>query len=128
MPHFIVDCSDSVFETHTEEEIIEKVHFTTNATQLFNEDDIKVRVNAYKKYSVGNQRQDFIHVFAYIMEGRSIEQKADLSMRVVQKLTSMFPKISKIAMNVSDLIKPRITIRICFNPIMPTAGTTRGAK
>jgi len=105
MPHFIVDCSERVLKEHSEEKIIEQVHLVANSTGLFDEDDIKVRVNPYKKYSVGNKRQDFIHVFAYMMEGRSTEQKADLSRRVVQKLASMFPHISKVAMNVYDFEK-----------------------
>jgi len=57
---------------------------------LVNEDDIKVRVNPFKKYSVGNKPEDFIYVFAYVMEGRNTQQKADLS---------------KIAMNVYDFEK-----------------------
>ncbi len=105
MPHFILDCSAPVLERYSEEQIVEQVHLVANSTQLFDEDDIKVRVNPYQTYSAGNNKQDFIHVFAYIMEGRSTEQKADLSKRVVQTLASMFPKISKIAMNVYDFEK-----------------------
>ena len=105
MPHFIVDCSETVFTEHSEEEILEQVHFVAHSTGLFDEGDIKVRVNPFKTYSVGNKKEDFIHVFAYIMEGRSIEQKADLSKRVVQRLASLFPMVSKIAMNVYDFEK-----------------------
>ena len=105
MPHFILDCSARVLEGSSEEQIIEQIHLVASSTGLFDEDDIKVRVNPYQKYSVGNKREDFIHVFAYIMEGRSTEQKADLSQRVVQKLASIFPRISKIAMNVYDFEK-----------------------
>ena len=102
MPHFILDCSETVLAEHSEEQILEQVHFVAHSTGLFDEDDIKVRVNPFKTYAVGNKKQDFIHVFAYIMEGRSTEQKADLSKRVVQKLSSLFPRVSKIAMNVYD--------------------------
>lgn len=105
MPHFILDCSDTILEEYSEEHILAQIHAVAHATRLFDEDDIKVRVHPYKNYFVGNKKQDFIHVFAYIMEGRSTEQKADLSKRVVQKLTSLFPKISKIAMNVYDFEK-----------------------
>ncbi len=105
MPHFILDCSESVLETHPEVEILKQVHLVVNSTKLFDEGDIKVRVNPFKTYLVGGKKDDFIHVFSYIMEGRSTEQKADLSKKVVQKLTSMFPKISKIAMNVYDFEK-----------------------
>jgi 5-carboxymethyl-2-hydroxymuconate isomerase len=105
MPHFVIDCSESILESHSEEQIIEQVHFVADSTDLFEEGDIKVRINPFKKYAVGNKKEDFIHVFANIMEGRSTEQKADLSKKVVQKLTSMFPHISKIAMNIRDFDK-----------------------
>ena len=105
MPHFIVDCSESVLDVHSEEQILEQVHLIAHATQLFDEDDIKVRVHPYRKYLVGNKKQDFIHVFAYVMEGRSTGQKADLSRRIVQTLSSMLPHIAKIAVNVYDFEK-----------------------
>ena len=105
MPHFVIDCSVSILDSHSEEQIIEQVHLVAYSTKLFEEGDIKVRVNPFKKYAVGNKREGFIHVFANIMEGRSTEQKADLSKNIVQMLTSMFPHISKIAMNVRDFEK-----------------------
>lgn len=105
MPHFIMDCSQSVLEVHQEENIIQQVHFIANQTGLFDEADIKVRVNPYLKYSVGNKQQDFIHIFAHIMQGRTTEQKAHLSKQVVAKLVELFPDVANIAMNVSDFEK-----------------------
>ena len=105
MPHFVLDCSEGVLEIHSEEEIIQLVHIVANSTQLFNERDINVRVNVYKKYLVGNKKEDFIRVFANIMEGRSVEQKADLSKKVVQRLASMFPNVPNIAMSVREFEK-----------------------
>ena len=105
MPHFVLDCSESVLETHSEEQIIQQVHNVANSTQLFNEGDINVRVNIYKQYLVGNKKEDFIRVFANIMEGRSVEQKADLSKKVVQRLAFMFPNVSNIGMSVSEFEK-----------------------
>ena len=105
MPHFILDCSSSVLDSHDEEFIIEQVHLVANASALFQEHDIKVRLNPFEKYSVGNQREDFIHVFAHVMQGRTTEQKADLSKNVVAKLAALFPAIPNIAMNVSEFEK-----------------------
>jgi len=105
MPHFILDCSDSVLELHPEQHIIEQIHHVVLGTGLFIEGDIKVRMNPYKTYIVGNQREDFIHVFAHVMQGRSTEQKADLSNKVVTKLAELFPNVRNIAMNVSDFEK-----------------------
>jgi 5-carboxymethyl-2-hydroxymuconate isomerase len=100
-----MDCSASVLELHDEALIIEQIHLVANETGLFDEGDIKVRVNSFKTYLVGNKREDFIHVFAHIMQGRTTQQKADLSKKVVGKLVMLFPKISNIAMNISDFEK-----------------------
>ena len=105
MPHFIIDWSESIFKLHSEELLIEQVHLAAKSTGLFNKNDIKVRVNPFKKYSTGNKKEDFIHVFANIMEGRSIEQKANLSKKIVQELASMFPTVPNIGTNIIDFEK-----------------------
>jgi len=102
MPHFFLYCSESIFKLHSEEEIIEKVHSASKSTELFNENDIKVRVNSFKKYSTGNKIEDFIHAFSHIMEGRNNEKKADLSRKIVQGLTSLFPTVPNIGANVIE--------------------------
>ncbi len=105
MPHFVMDCSESVLKSHDEDVIIKQIHLVANSTGLFAEGDIKVRVSPFQKYSVGNTREDFIHVFAHIMQGRTTEQKAELSQQVVAKLVTLFPHIPNIAMNISDFEK-----------------------
>jgi len=105
MPHFIMDCSQNLLSSQQEETIIEQVHLVAHATGLFDEGDIKVRINPYQKYSVGNKHEDFIHVFAHIMQGRTTEQKAHLSKQVVSKLIELFPAVTNIAMNISDFEK-----------------------
>ena len=102
MPHFLIDCSESLFKLHSEEQIIEQVHFAAKSTELFNENDIKVRVSAFKKYSTGNKIEDFIHVFANIMEGRNDEQKSGLSKKIVKGSTTMFPTVPDIGANVIE--------------------------
>jgi 5-carboxymethyl-2-hydroxymuconate isomerase len=105
MPHFVLDCSQSVLASHHEEDIIEQVHHVAHATGLFDEGDIKVRLNPFKTFIVGNKQDDFIHVFAHIMQGRTTEQKANLSKEVVTKLVELFPDVTNIAMNISDFEK-----------------------
>ena len=105
MPHFVVDCSEGIFSIHDERFINEQIHIVANATGLFDESEIKVRVNPFKTYIVGNKKEDFIHVFSNVMEGRSVEQKADLSRAIVRRLAEMFPLVPNIAINVRDFEK-----------------------
>ncbi|GAA5139672.1 hypothetical protein [Thalassotalea piscium] len=48
-------------------------------------------------------------MFSHIMEGRSTEQKTELSRCIVQKLAEMFPHVHNIAMNVQDFEKATYT-------------------
>jgi len=76
-----------------------------NSSGLFNEKDIKVRMNPFSTYLVANQREDFIHIFSHIMQGRTTEQKAALSRLLVTRLIELFPGFSHITMNVAEFEK-----------------------
>jgi len=105
MPHFIIDCSENIISLKSPFEIMQKVYDTAESTQLFDEGDIKVRINPYQHYNIGNTQNDFIHIFANIMEGRTRDQKARLSKAIVTELKSMFPKVPIISMNIRDFEK-----------------------
>ena len=105
MPHFVMDCSDSVLELYEQKLICEQIHSVALDTGLFIEREIKIRINPFNTYLVGNTNEEFIHVFAHIMQGRTTIQKKNLSKQVVAKLTMMFPCIENIAMNIAEFEK-----------------------
>lgn len=105
MPHFVVDCSQGILRQHSQDEILARLHRAVDSTGLFEESDIKVRVNPFPVYAVGGGKEDFIHVFSHIMQGRTIEQRANLSKRIVSELADMFPTIHRIATNVAEFEK-----------------------
>ena len=105
MPHFILDCSENILNIQEPKKVIDEVFETAFSTGLFDRDDIKVRLNPYKYSLVKGGNADFIHVFGNIMQGRTDEQKANLSKRVVSKLNQLFPNVPIISMNVRDFEK-----------------------
>jgi 5-carboxymethyl-2-hydroxymuconate isomerase len=105
MPHFVIDCSESVLELTNPQTLLQAVYDTAASTGLFAESGvggIKVRLNPYRHYLNVDGQQHFVHVFASIMEGRSVEQKRDLSERLVSTLKVLLPGVDIIAMNVRD--------------------------
>lgn len=102
MPHFVVDCSQGVLQIHNDESIITRLHRVASASGLFEESDIKVRVRPFLSYAIGGGREDFIHTFAWIMQGRSVEQRAALSKAIVSELAEMFPLLPRIAANIAE--------------------------
>lgn len=105
MPHFVIDCSPKIIQLKTPAEILRTVHDEAEATGLFAKGDIKARINVYEHYTVGNTDNDFIHVFGNIMQGRNVEQKANLSRKIITRLKAMFPDVPVISMNVIDFEK-----------------------
>ena len=104
MPHFIIDCSQNVLNLASPESIMQNVYDTADATGLFAKGDIKVRVNPFSHYNIG-EAESFIHVFGNIMEGRTNEQKLELSRAIVQKLKVLLPGVPIVSMNLRDFEK-----------------------
>lgn len=114
MPHFILDCSPEILAAQDRKHLLQSVWDVAQASGLFNPADIKTRLRVFDDYITGGGDDPFIHVFAYIMEGRTVEQKSALSQSVVGKLKSMFPDVPVISMNVMDFEKATYANR---NPV-----------
>ena len=105
MPHFVIDCSENIIKMESPEKIIQRVYDSVESTNLFDKGDIKVRINPFKYYNIGNTKNDFIHVFANIMEGRTVTQKSNLSEKIIAELKFMFPDVPIISINIRDFEK-----------------------
>ena len=105
MPHFVIDCSEHVIQQNSPDEIMQAVYDVAEATGPFVANDIKVRLRPYQYFKLGEDKKDFIHIFGNIMEGRSIEQKANLSKKIIERLNEMFPDISILSINIHEFEK-----------------------
>lgn len=105
MPHFIIECSENIANQINSEETMLEMHDLAMSSGLFNEKDIKVRIKPYQSYLVAGLRDDFIHIFGNIMEGRTANQKNELSRSMVAHLKSIFPEVKVISMNIRDFKK-----------------------
>lgn len=105
MPHFKIDCSQNIISLISPIEIIQKVYDAAESTGLFDKGDIKVRIIPFEYYNTGNTNDDFIHIFANIMEGRSTSQKSNLSKVIITELKLLFPDVPIISINIRDFEK-----------------------
>jgi 5-carboxymethyl-2-hydroxymuconate isomerase len=54
------------------------------------------------------------------MEGRSTEQRANLSKRMIERLNQMFPDISILSINISEFEKATYTNKALIHPLNTT--------
>jgi 5-carboxymethyl-2-hydroxymuconate isomerase len=121
MPHFIIDCSENIIEQESPEAIMQAVHDVANATGLFAVNDIKVRLRPYQHFKLGKGKRDFIHIFGFIMEGRTTEQKENLSRRIIERLNEMFPAIAILSINIGEFEKATYSNKELIHPINTTS-------
>lgn len=120
MPHFIIDCSENIIRQKSPDEIMRAVYDVAEATGLFKVGDIKVRLRPYEYFQLGTGQTDFIHIFGNIMEGRTIEQKTNLSRKVVERLNEMFPDISALSINIWEFEKASYINKALIHPLNTT--------
>ena len=120
MPHFIIDCSQNVIEQESPEAIMQAVYEVAEATGLFAVNDIKVRLRPYQYFKLAESQRDFIHIFANIMEGRSLAQRQDLSRRIIERLNEMFPGKTFLSINIAEIEKATYSNRALIHPLNVT--------
>ena len=109
MPHFILECSPAIFRKHDPDMILRLVYETAMETNIFNPRDIKVRIRTDEHFLTGGEQEDYLHVFSWIMSGRTTQQKKTLSDAIVRALEPLYPGLRFIAMNVAEFDKDTYT-------------------
>ncbi len=90
MPHCIIEHSDEVLTSVNQQQLIDTVLTGAKKSELFELDHIKLRTQSYEYYQKGDVEQaGFIHVTMRILQGRTIEQRQDLSGRVLAEFDSL---------------------------------------
>ncbi|WP_045503204.1 5-carboxymethyl-2-hydroxymuconate Delta-isomerase [Chryseobacterium sp. StRB126] len=116
MPHFIIECSQDILQQKTPDEIMDAVYNMAESTGLFAVNDIKVRLQPYQYYRLGEGKKNFLHVFGHIMQGRSNEQKANLSKLISTRLTELLPDVSFLSVNISEFEAATYSNKALINP------------
>ena len=120
MPHFIIDCSENILKLQSPETVMAAVYDAADSTGLFANGDIKVRIRPFQYFKLGEGKKDFIHVFGNIMEGRTTEQKAALSKKIIQTLYELFPDVSILSINIREFEKATYSNKSLINPANKT--------
>ncbi|MBO9730235.1 MAG: 5-carboxymethyl-2-hydroxymuconate Delta-isomerase [Chitinophaga sp.] len=117
MPHFIIECSANVLAIQPAEVLMDTVHDTAAATGLFADNDIKVRIVPFEYYKLGAGKNSFLHIFGYIMQGRTTDQKAHLAKVIIEKIAPLLPDISFVSINISEFEAATYCNRSLIDPL-----------
>ena len=111
MPHCIIEHSEDVLTSVNQQQLIDTVLTGAKKSALFELDHIKLRTKSYEHYQKGDVEQaGFIHVTMRILQGRTVEQRQDLSQKVLLEfqrlsLTSLTITVEIIEMETASYSK-----------------------
>jgi len=106
MPHCVIEYSKEI-QSHVGY-MFKGAFSGMLASNLFVEDDIKIRATAFDYYQIGNKAINdsnaiFIHIRISILSGRSVKQKKYLSHAVLSSISIEMGDVENISVEIVDM-------------------------
>ena len=103
MPHVIIEHSEDVAGQIAIDDLVGAVHDATLNSGLFPEYDIKTRAKAYRYHRTGQTRDSFVHVAVHLLDGRSDEQKCNLSDAILGRIEPLLAEVTSVGVEIVDI-------------------------
>ena len=103
MPHITLEYSQNLDATLDINALVKAAHEAAERSDLFDSSAIKTRAIAFDHYLVAGQVQDFIHLRAHILSGRSESQKQQLSQCLLEGVEALACRVPSLTVEVVDM-------------------------
>lgn len=105
MPHLVMEYSNSAEDRLNMQGLLEDLHQVMVDSELFSSKDVKSRAIRVHSWLVGDKGNsaDFIHITVDLLSGRAMEQKRELSRRLMGILVEQASHIDSLTINVRDM-------------------------
>jgi len=107
MPHAIIEYSANLAQAYDQAGGSRWVHHTLSETGVFAPENLKTRAYQVDDFQVGLEGKagSFCHIAIYIMAGRTVEQKQQISKPMLAALQEALPEASQLSVDVRELEK-----------------------
>jgi 5-carboxymethyl-2-hydroxymuconate isomerase len=103
MPHFIIDYSRDVEMRYDVKKIMQTAFEAGVESAVMQGADIKVRARAFDHYRMANEGDSFVHVWVYLLEGRTDDQKEHVALILREKLQAYLVDVTSISIDIRDM-------------------------
>lgn len=105
MPHVLIEYSQQLESQLSHAALMSDVHHVLASSDLFQPEDIKVRMRDCCHAIIGGEHSRFIHVEVVMWQGRDFSQKKTLSNAILAVLTDTFPDVAAMSVDIRDCDK-----------------------
>lgn len=103
MPHFVIEYSDDLPETHNLAALCQLVFDTAVASDNFDPPTIKVRARPCPYWRTGTEPQSFVHVTIRMMAGRDTPTKSRLTASILVALDNQMPNVGSLSVDIKEI-------------------------
>ena len=103
MPHCVIEYSKELEDKIKPTKLIDKVYQGTLKSNLFEDEDIKIRTISFENYQTGNKKIDFINITVRILSGRNQELKILLSNSILNEFKNINLKPITITIEICEI-------------------------
>ncbi|MFM2591137.1 5-carboxymethyl-2-hydroxymuconate Delta-isomerase [Vibrio sp. TBV020] len=114
MPNLVMEYSNSVDERVNVQGLLEDLHHVALTCGLFDVDSVKSRSLRCHNWLIGDAGDsvDFIHISFELLDGRTAEQKRELSRQLMTVLQDQASHVHSLTVNIRDMDKE------CFQKVI----------
>ncbi|MEL7290576.1 5-carboxymethyl-2-hydroxymuconate Delta-isomerase [Vibrio sinaloensis] len=114
MPNLVMEYSNSVDDRVNVQGLLEDLHQVAIQCGLFDIGSIKSRALRCHDWLIGDEADsvDFIHISFELLDGRSAEQKRELSRQLMEVLQQQAGHVRSLTINIRDMD------RECFQKVI----------
>ncbi|UUM30818.1 5-carboxymethyl-2-hydroxymuconate Delta-isomerase [Vibrio japonicus] len=114
MPNLVMEYSNSVDERVNVQGLLEDLHKVVLHSGLFDVGSVKSRALRCNDWLIGEEGDsvDFIHISFELLDGRTQEQKRELSRQLMAELQEQASHIRSLTVNIRDMDKE------CFQKVL----------
>ncbi|WP_147378763.1 5-carboxymethyl-2-hydroxymuconate Delta-isomerase [Motilimonas pumila] len=105
VPHVLIEYSQQLESQLSHAALMSDVHQVLVSSDLFQPQDIKVRMRDCCHAIIGGEHSRFIHVEVVMWQGRDFSQKKTLSNAILALLTESFPDVAAMSVDIRDCDK-----------------------
>lgn len=103
MPHLVIEyAADMKLNAG---DLVRYAHHAAVTSGLFQAADIKTRAIAVQDYIAGDKGLGFVHVTLYLLDGRTLVQKQQLSEHILDALTPLMEAGQSLSVDVRELMR-----------------------
>jgi 5-carboxymethyl-2-hydroxymuconate isomerase len=103
MPHLVIEYSSDALDEAGVVRLMERLFQAASQTGVMKPEDIKVRARGYDDFLVAGRKDSFVHLSAYLLAGRTSEQKVKLSEQLRETMVELCPDVVSLSVDIRDM-------------------------